>query len=265
MKKWGILLLFVFFCTGCSSTQAVKLIDMPLRQIGFPDHLTIANDFFPKDLNVLAIGDSLTEGVGDRENNGGYVSDVKKKLLQHKGVRSVTVTNLGKRGLRISQLNDVIENNKQAVKEADIIFITIGGNDVMKIVRSHLFDLSYSLFEHEQKTFAEKLDRLMKTIRSLNENAVIVFIGLYNPFSNSLQVIPEIDQVIDLWNNGSRKVVSQYHNAIFVDVKDLFENRDDVLYSDQFHPNELGYQLIAERVHEQLQMKQETLLGRMEK
>ncbi|QPA32473.1 SGNH/GDSL hydrolase family protein [Thermaerobacillus caldiproteolyticus] len=262
MKKWGLCIWFILFCAGCSSTEAMNIADSPLRQVHlYP--LTIDRYFFPRDVNVLAIGDSLTEGVGDNDYQGGYVSRLQKKMLQHKGIRAVTVTNLGKRGLRLSQLDDVVETHPQAVKEADIIFITIGGNDVMKIVRSHLFDLSYSLFEREQKTFVKRLDRLMATIRTWNEDATIVLIGLYNPFSSSLQAIPEIDDVIDLWNNGSKEVISRYDHTIFVDVKDLFDNRDDVLYSDQFHPNELGYELIATRVYEKLQ-KEKTWLGRIE-
>lgn len=192
----------------------------------------------------------MTEGVGDE--NGGYVSDVKEKLMQHKGVRSVTVTNLGKRGLRISQLENVVEKNQSSVQKADIVLITIGGNDVMKIVRSYLFDLTYSLFEQKQKTFAKNLSGLIETLRSMNEKATIVLVGLYNPFSSPLQAIPEIDEVIDMWNEGSREVLSLYDHTIFVDVKDVFDDRDDLLYSDQFHPNERGYELIAERVYQQL-------------
>ncbi|WP_027409767.1 SGNH/GDSL hydrolase family protein [Anoxybacillus tepidamans] len=252
MKKWVMIYLISLLCVACSAAEAMNAVSTPFRQMGLPNRLTIPNDFVPKDLNILAMGDSLTEGVGDGDHNGGYVSDVKEKLLSYKGIRSVNVTNLGKRGLRISQLNDMIRENEQAVQEADVILITIGGNDVMKIVRSHLFDLTYSLFEKKQKVFAIKLHELIGTLRSLNPHATIVLIGLYNPFSSPLQAIPEIDKVIDFWNGGSKEVLRQYDHTVFVEIKDLFDNRDDLLYSDQFHPNEQGYQLIAERVYQQL-------------
>ncbi|MCL6585981.1 MAG: SGNH/GDSL hydrolase family protein [Anoxybacillus sp.] len=249
MKAWGIMLICCLLI-GCSATPTTNVTDIPQRKMGLPNRLIIADDFVPKDVRIVALGDSLTEGVGD--TNGGYVADVKEKLLQHKAVRSVTVTNFGKRGLRISQLDKVITKHEQPMKEADMIFITIGGNDVMEIVRSHLFDLTYSLFAQKQKTFAQKLDDLIRTLRSLNKDATIVLIGLYNPFANSLQTIPEIDDVIDMWNKGSRDVLSRYERTIFVDVKDIFDDHDDLLYDDQFHPNEQGYALIAARVYEQL-------------
>lgn len=249
MKAWRIGLICCFLI-GCSAAPATNVTDVSQRPIGLPHRLIIADDFVPKDVRIVALGDSLTEGVGD--TNGGYVADVKEKLLQHKAVRSVTVTNLGKRGLRIAQLEAVIQKHKQPLKEADMIFITIGGNDVMKIVRSHLFDLTYSLFVQKQKMFAQKLDDLIRTLRSLNKDATIVLIGLYNPFANSLQTIPEIDEVIAMWNEGSRHVLNRYERTMFVDVKDVFDDRDDLLYRDQFHPNEQGYAFIAMRVYEQL-------------
>jgi lysophospholipase L1-like esterase len=263
MKKWGFLLIVLLVMASCSAVPASNIGDIPMREVGLAHELTIANDFFPRNIKVVAIGDSLTQGVGDRSKSGGYLAYLEKHLLTHKGISSVMVTNFGKRGLRISQLDEVVEKNEETIKQADLIMITIGGNDMMKIVRSHFFDLSYALFEKEQKKFASKLDRLITKIRSLNEEASIVLLGLYNPFG-ALQTIPEIEQVIQLWNDGSKEILNQYENTIFVEVADLFANRDDVLYNDQFHPNNLGYELIAQRVHERLKAEETIGLGRKE-
>lgn len=263
MKKWGLLFLLLLYCAGCSSKQAINIASLPEREVKLAPR-TVADDFFPKDVLLLALGDSLTEGVGDQAQKGGYVSRLRQQLLQHKGVQTVSVVNLGKRGLRISQLHPIIANNLDEVRKADLIFITIGGNDIMKIVRSHFFDLSHTLFAKEQKRFAERLDRLLAMIRAVNRDATIILVGLYNPFSSSLPNIPEIDEVIEQWNSGSEAVLAHYDRTIFVNVKDLFDGRDDVLYSDQFHPNEVGYELIARRVYEQLKQHEQMWLGRLE-
>ncbi|SFA40202.1 Lysophospholipase L1 [Parageobacillus thermantarcticus] len=263
MKKWGLLFLLLLYCAGCSSRQTINIESLPEREVKLAPR-TVADDFFPKDIRLLALGDSLTEGVGDHEQKGGYVSRLRQRFLQHKGVRTLSVINLGKRGLRLSQLDPIVAKNLDEVRKADLIFITIGGNDIMKIVRSHFFDLSYTLFAKEQKRFAKRLDHLLATIRATNRDATIVLVGLYNPFSSSLPNIPEIDDVIELWNNGSKAVLARYDRTIFVNVKDLFDGRDDVLYSDQFHPNEVGYELIARRVYEQLEQHEQMWLGRLE-
>jgi lysophospholipase L1-like esterase len=243
---------------GCSARPASIQGDISLREVGLTEPLTISEDFFPRDMNIVALGDSLTEGVGDSTKSGGYLAYLERKLLAHKAIKNVNITNLGKRGLRISQLDEVIHKNKDVLQQADMITITIGGNDMMKVVRSHFFDLSYSLFEKEQKKFAVKLEKLLETLRTINEDATIVLIGVYNPFG-TLQAIPEIEQVVQLWNEGSKEIMDKYENTVFVEVADLFANRDDVLYNDQFHPNDVGYQLIADRVYERMK-EEETLV-----
>jgi lysophospholipase L1-like esterase len=259
MKKWGIYFIVLLMMAGCSARPASIQEDMSLREVGLTEPLTIAEDFFPRDMNIVALGDSLTEGVGDSTKSGGYLAYLERKLLAHKAIKNVNITNLGKRGLRISQLDKVINKNKDVLQQADMITITIGGNDMMKVVRSHFFDLSYSLFEKEQKKFAVKLEKLLETLRSINEDAPIILLGLYNPFG-TVQAIPEIEQVIQLWNEGSKEIMDQYENTVFVEVDDLFANRDDVLYSDQFHPNDVGYQLMAERVYERLEAEETLVL-----
>jgi lysophospholipase L1-like esterase len=259
VKKWGIYFIVLLMMAGCSAQPASTQEEISMREVGLTEPLTIAEDFFPKDMNIVALGDSLTEGVGDSTKSGGYLAYLEGKLLAHKAIKNVAITNLGKRGLRITQLDEVINKNKDVLQQADMIMITIGGNDMMKVVRSHFFDLSYSLFEKEQKKFAIKLEKLLETLRSINEDAPIVLLGLYNPFG-SLQAIPEVEQVIQLWNEGSKEIMDRYENTVFVEVADLFTNRDDVLYSDQFHPNDLGYQLMAERVYERLEAEETLIL-----
>jgi lysophospholipase L1-like esterase len=263
MKKWGLLFLLLFYCAGCSAKQANGDANLPERHIELAPQ-QMAADFFPKDVHLLALGDSLTEGIGDRQGQGGYVGRLQQWLEQHKGVRTVSVINLGKRGLQLNQLDEVVDQHAAQIERADLILMTIGGNDIMKVVRSHFFDLSYELFDKEQTRFAERLDHLLASIRAANPDATIVLVGLYNPFSSSLPNIPEIDEVIERWNNGSKQVLKRYDRTIFVNVKDLFDNRDDVLYNDEFHPNEIGYEQMAKRVYDELTKHEEMWLRRSE-
>ncbi len=205
----------------------------------------------PRDLHVVALGDSLTEGVGD--GKGGYVKLVKRYLEQREDVSEVFVQNFGKRGLRSEQLTNIIMKNESVIGKADLILITIGGNDVMKVVRSHFLSLTYELFVKEQQAFAFRLDEQLQLLRYINPDAYIVLVGLYNPFSEAFPNISEMDEVIHMWNEGSEKVLSRYDYALFVPIVDLFEGRDDILYDDQFHPNTRGYELIAQRIYEYLQ------------
>src|SRR5699024_5068561 len=60
-------------------------------------------DFFSeKDLNIVAVGDSLTQGVGDSQNQGGYVGIIDRTI--NKDTKHANIQNFGKRGDRTDQL-----------------------------------------------------------------------------------------------------------------------------------------------------------------
>lgn len=67
--------------------------------------------------------------------------------------------------------------------------------------------------------------------------------------------ITEIDQIIDEWNSVSKQMITEDKNGIFVSVEDIFSTSEvdnKLLYKDEFHPNESGYTLIAERVYDSI-------------
>ena len=85
------------------------------------------------DITVLALGDSLTRGTGD-ETGQGYVGIVTEQLKEELDPREVTVYNLGINGQDSSQLLQQLgqKNIIRQVKEADVILMTIGGNDLFQ-------------------------------------------------------------------------------------------------------------------------------------
>ncbi|ARP42780.1 GDSL family lipase [Geobacillus thermodenitrificans] len=253
MKRWGLMIIVSLFLAGCTAFSAVGQPEQPQEAVV---KQTEAKPL-PKDIHLVALGDSLTEGVGDGEGKGGYVGRLVPLLAAEDRVRTVTVTNLGKRGRRSGELEPVVDAHQGELKRADLILLTIGGNDVMNVVRSHFFDLSYERFAKESKLFADRLDHLLISLRIANPDAVIVLVGLYNPFSTTLPNIPEIDDVIAEWNKASQVVLSRYDRTIFVDIQDIFTDRDELLHRDEFHPNAAGYEQISTRVYHALNEQKE--------
>ncbi|OQP07115.1 GDSL family lipase [Geobacillus sp. 46C-IIa] len=245
MKRWGWLIVVSLFLAGCTAFSTGGKPERPHEAAVKPTEVKP----LPKDIHLVALGDSLTEGVGDGEGKGGYVGRLVPLLAAEERVRTVTVENFGKRGRRIAELEPVVDAHRGELGRADLILLTIGGNDVMNVVRSHFFDLSYERFAKESKAFADRLDHLLISLRIANPDAVIVLVGLYNPFSTTLPNIPEIDDVIAEWNKASQAVLSRYDRTIFVDIQDIFADRDELLHRDEFHPNAAGYEQIAVRVY----------------
>ncbi|WP_099222198.1 SGNH/GDSL hydrolase family protein [Listeria costaricensis] len=215
-------------------------------------------------IRLVAMGDSLTEGVGDEEENGGYVGILETKFKKNEDVRSVATSNYGVAGNRIDQLLKRLKTQddfRQDVKKANVITITIGGNDVMAVLKSKLLDVQVSDFEKADQSFEKDLKELFDEIRSLNQDAEVYLVGIYNPYTTYFSQIEEFDQVISEWNAGSEKIVAEEDRAHFVPIADKLENREaknkdkpNPLLStkDYFHPNHKGYEVMAEAIYQSI-------------
>lgn len=217
----------------------------------FPEDLLPEEVIVPKKIHLTAIGDSLTQGVGDSNNEGGYLRYLADDLEKLETVKDVKVDNLGIKGYRTTQLLEYLQEKdvKEKVEKADVVLITIGGNDLMQIVKNHIFELQMDLFAGELVHYKKRLDDILAQIRAYNKDTAIVLVGLYNPFSEWFGDIEEMQQVLDDWNSASETVVSEYENTYFVPISEIFSDPDkNLLYDDQFHPNDEGYKRIAGEV-----------------
>ncbi|WP_158737957.1 SGNH/GDSL hydrolase family protein [Alteribacillus sp. YIM 98480] len=204
------------------------------------------------DVKMVAIGDSLTQGVGDSTGNGGYVGILEKTIGSSSiSASSFNIANYGKRGNRTDQLIKRMEEPAitSSIEEADVILLTIGANDIMHIVRSNINNLTYEAFADETDSYENRLEDVFQTIRSKNEEAPIYLIGLFNPFHIYFENIPELNQIVEDWNTIGQETAEEGGNASFIPIDDLFQQADESYYAeDNFHPNERGYLQIAERV-----------------
>ncbi|ALX49794.1 SGNH/GDSL hydrolase family protein [Lentibacillus amyloliquefaciens] len=224
-----------------------------LREV-FSEVVQTTIDFFSnRESNVTALGDSLTQGVGDNVTDGGYVGILDNTINANNHL--VTFDNYGKHGHRSDQLLKRLEEQQvaQSVENADMVLITIGANDIMQVVKENFTDLKINDFTPAKETYEENLRQIFDKIYSLNENTHIYLIGIYNPFMNYFPDIKELDIIVEDWNNISRSVAAEHEDATFIPVADLFSSGDKKLFADDnFHPSHRGYQLFARRILEHL-------------
>lgn len=246
-------------------------------------------------INYTALGDSLTEGVGDVTEQGGFVNLLASDIKDYYGFNAVGADNFGVSGDRSDQIIKRINNDEELQKslsEADFITITVGGNDLMKVFRSNFFNLSLKKFESPLKKYKTRLENMFELIRELNGDAPIYVLGVYNPYFLNFPEVEDMQAIFDNWNEGTEEVVEEQENSYFIPINDLLykgvngdvgiasdsdESSDessgetaetsesssdlhtvptitnDALYEgDNFHPNNLGYQLMANAVKEKL-------------
>ncbi len=239
--------------SGCTSGAPKKQFT-GIPASGFGDY-EVPRTFVPRIVTLVGLGDSLTQGVGDERKKGGYPGRLATEMDDWKGVKEVRIENLAKRGRRSDQLVAQLKRDdiQEEVGKADLITLTIGGNDVMKVVKSNLFDLQPEPFRKEIQPFTERLASTLFLIRKANPDALLVIIGLYNPLTVVTEEASEMDDIIREWNGVLEDAASADGRACFVPVDDLFiSNANLVYHTDFFHPNARGYERMTDRIEESL-------------
>ncbi|MBN2902634.1 MAG: lipase, partial [Enterococcus sp.] len=226
---------------------------------------------------------------------------------------NLVTKNYGVAGERSDQILKRVKNDedlRQDLSQADLITLTVGGNDVLKVIQSNFFGLSIETFAEPMAEYNERLKDLFAQIRELNSDAPIYVLGIYNPFYLNFPEITDMQTIIDNWNKQTETFVNQQENAFFIPINDLLykglsdevgiadteedateettqttdtgslpessaPNADEtqsstsattdssqavgnnitnnVLYEgDRFHPNNLGYQLMANAVRDEV-------------
>lgn len=259
MKKQLILVILMYsiILTGCQFDQTVHRTtrDFTSRQSLQMESFTLNKMFISEEKILVGLGDSLTQGVGDEKKLGGYLGRLASEMETFRGVGQIDLWNEAKRGRRSDQLLKQIQSGEidDSIKNADIIVMTIGGNDIMRIVKQDLFKLRVDAFQNELLVFAKRYGKIMKEIRKINPDSPVILLGLYNPFSIVTDQANEFDQILANWNNTINNVAYSDINACFVPVNDLFDSNSTMVYhTDFFHPNSKGYEQMADRVLESL-------------
>ncbi len=212
------------------------------------------------DMQLVAIGDSLTEGIGDDNHAGGYVPILAKGLDEVCSFRSITTQNFGKSGNRTTQVTTRIQESseiQEAIKKADAITITIGANDLLKVAKDNIFkNLTAQTFQKPKIEYLNNMTIMYEEIRKYNPDCPIYQLGIYNPFFLNFQEITELQDVIDLWNVATKEFVDAQKRVYFIPINDQIyqgmgtsnggKSLNNLLSEeDYFHPNNTGYQIVA--------------------
>ncbi|WP_086347630.1 SGNH/GDSL hydrolase family protein [Candidatus Enterococcus clewellii] len=274
-KKWVMVLLPLG--TALITTLLLLLL-IPKAQPYFNTQNTENRNKDNKEIiKYVAIGDSLTEGVGDSTSAGGFIPIVAKDIQEKFQLNAVEIENFGKNGDRSDQILKRIKKSDEIQKqlgEADMITLTVGGNDLMKVIKGDVFNLTVQSFDKPLVSYQKQMTALLDEIRSYNEKAPVYVLGIYNPFYLYFPEITEMQQIVTNWNTGTEEVVNEQNNMYFIPINDLLYkgvdgdvgitgseeesgNTGDVVNNaiyeeDHFHPNNLGYQLMANAVRQKM-------------
>ena len=160
---------------------------------------------------------------------------------------------------------------QEALAKANLMTLTVGGNDVMAVIRKNLANLSVSSFTESSKDYQKRLRQIIDLARTDNPNLPIYILGIYNPFYLNFPDMTEMQDIVDNWNTATEDVTKEYDKVYFVPINDLLYKGvngeegivstsgdqttviNDALFSgDHFHPNNIGYQIMSDAVMEKI-------------
>lgn len=226
-------------------------------------------------LQIVSLGDSLTEGIGDTTAQGGFVPILANGLQETFQLSSVETKNAGVAGERSDQILKRLRKKsdlQKSLADADILTLTVGGNDLIRVINRNIFGLTLETFEKPLVSYQKQLKELLEEMRKLNKTAPIYVLGIYNPFYLNFPEITDIQTIVNRWNAGSEAVTMDEEKVYFIPINDqiyqgidgkqgidgekttsetqdssnLNEIRNNALTDvDKFHPNTVGYQVIA--------------------
>lgn len=204
----------------------------------------------------LVLGDSIAEGFGlTNPQHGAYgkiVADTNGYAYINRGHMGYDSADIRRLVSDTSGKTDI----PKFIKEADIISLSVGGNDfllgnVVDLLFNAIFLGNYSRFDTIAENYYENLTAIMHKIHELNPDAVILMQTLYNSWNSPVRKVYQ--QAADKINNAIYRVYDENPGYFeIVDVGSVFSFHKEWVTKDTIHPNAEGNVAIAKVVLEKL-------------
>lgn len=170
---------------------------------------TEIKNYPPKNNRIVAFGDSLVEGVGSSSGKD-FISLVEKKV-------NTKIINLGKSGdtttSALARMGEVLS------LDPGIVLILLGGNDVLR-----------------RTPQSETFQNLETIITKLQENdSVVILLGVRGGI------------LTDSYKDDFKNLAQKHHTGYVSNVLNDIILDKELMY-DGIHPNDKGYEIIANRV-----------------
>ncbi|KOO48935.1 GDSL-type esterase/lipase family protein [Viridibacillus arvi] len=200
-------------------------------------------DFNP--LRYLAIGDSLTVGIGVLFLDPGFV-EYYRGMSQQILKKSVFYKKYARSGATTEDVLKMLHSPSvtEAVNCADIITITAGGDDLINAAKEFLINKNEESVSHAINQSLKNYSKIIDRIRHLDkqDQYILRLTNLYNPFPG----IPIADEAIKAFNSSINRFGLEM-NVKVADLYSVFKGNERALLSKKggIHPNSEGYYQMA--------------------
>ncbi len=204
-------------------------------------YLIYASNYNIKNINYVALGDGYAKGVNSYGEKSYSYSDYLKDEINSNNQLS-SYYNYGEEDIMIRDLYNMIlineqtsKNIKQALRDADILTISIGLNDLIYRKNIYISDIENS-DENIIKNIMMDLEKLMNEINKYYKQKIYL-IGYYNFYPQDA-----VDKKLLDMLNENYKEYSKRKNIIYIDNSNMNNNLSMYLDNpNSYYPNVSGY------------------------
>lgn len=197
--------------------------------------------------SFVVIGDSIAEGVG---SNDPAVDSYAAIVAEKNGYELTNIARAGSTSLDLLNKVKLNKDAREAIKNADIIEISIGGNDFL--LNNMLLTIAgasrgdFSRVEEILVSFRKNFDKIITEIKALNPTALVVVQTLYNPMGGT-ELFDAYEAALEMLNGVYVDYLSENPGSyIITDVHGAFAGKNGLIYKDNIHPSPEGHTVIAD-------------------
>ncbi len=223
MKK--LLLIFLIIGIYLNRSYAYFYDFLGQKNLSPPIHegtIVIGNRSGSQTIKYIALGDSLTEGVGVSNYKNSYPYLIAQKLSSKNNVTLINLAHVG------DTSSDVLANQlpKALSLKPDLITLLIGVNDI-----------------HNLKSLTQFKENLIQIVSPLKKGGAKIYL-LSIPYLGSDKIVYfPYNFILDFRTkqfNNVIKIVSTEYGVKYIDLYSLSKSAN-FYSSDQFHPSDKGY------------------------
>lgn len=288
IRGMTVFLLTILLITGTLFSGRIIPVTIVVDQMSeeFLQDTRTGGDYLGDKEYVFAtvLGDSIAKGYASDKNIEiiPYGSLVLEQLSSEADFK-YDIVNYAKNGLDTIDMNiKILSDPKvcESLKKSDIIFITLGSNDLLNTFKKEVQDILETdtkfrsvgdaldvlgdsvvsnpllilkiieaLKEWDYPAFDLQWTKMMDTISSMKkDDAWIVVTNIYNPVIN-LELPSMMNQVVESVIKNMNVIMESHAQEYDYQVVDIFQsNVNKNVQNDGLHPDQSGQQIIAEKI-----------------
>lgn len=214
--------------------------------------------------HYLALGDSLAAGITATNELGKSYADFLAQRLEEADLLASYNKGFAFPGYTTEFILDELNSDVKKpstetgekvslideVKKADVITISAGANDVLKLLKRDeaggmQFDVQQITHAIEQVT--TNYEAILKRIAQLNPTADVFIMGYYNPFPYAKEYTEQFNLLVSMMDRAMMQVAEE-NAAYFVEVADVVASNTELYLPNpqNIHLSEEGYEAVAQ-------------------